>query len=370
MPNQPWYEINKVGEIDSPALVVYADRVRKNIQTLIHTIGDPNRLRPHAKTHKTVEVTKLLLAAGIHKFKCATIAEAEMLAMSDADDILLAYQPCGPKLERLIELQLKYPSAKFSCLVDEIAVAKEISAAAEKAGLTIPVYIDLNVGMNRTGIEPENAVPLGEVIKSLSAIQLVGLHAYDGHIEEIDMAKRRIQCQEIYARVIALRNQLIEKGLRELTLVMGGSPSFPVYAQFDEVECSPGTFVFWDDNYLNGLPEQAFLPAALVLGRIISMPSATTLTIDIGHKAISSEYDIDHRIRLLNTPDLKPIGHSEEHLVVEAPANHSYQIGDVVYGLPFHVCPTCALHEYAIVVENHEVVDQWEIIARKRKIFV
>jgi D-serine deaminase-like pyridoxal phosphate-dependent protein len=365
-----WYEIDKIGEIDSPALVIYADRVKQNIQLLIDTIGDFSRLRPHAKTHKTIEVTKLLLAAGIKKFKCATIAEAEMLAICNAADVLLAYQPCGPKLQRFIELQHQFPATKFSCLVDDTVIAEEISAAAVKDGSTISVYIDLNVGMNRTGIEPEKALRLGERIKELPAVKLLGLHAYDGHIEEIVMTKRTIQCLEIYDRVIALQAQLQAKGIDKITLVMGGSPSFPIYAKIEDIECSPGTFVFWDDNYLNSLPEQAFLPAALIIGRVISMPSSTSLTIDIGHKAISSEYKIDHRIRLLNAPDLMPTGHSEEHLVVAAPTDHSYQIGDVVYGLPFHVCPTCALHEYAIVVENHEIVDYWKIIARARKITI
>jgi D-serine deaminase-like pyridoxal phosphate-dependent protein len=224
--------------------------------------------------------------------------------------------------------------------------------------------------MNRTGIAPELAFSLCETIQALTAIKLVGLHAYDGHIDEIDMEKRTIQCLGIYDRVKKLRDQLQTIGFEELTLVMGGSPSFPIYAKIEEVECSPGTFVFWDNNYLTGLPEQGFLPAALVVGRVISKPSDTSLTIDIGHKAISSEYNIDHRIKLLNAPDLKPTGHSEEHLVVSTPANHHYKIGDVVYGLPFHVCPTCALHEFAVVIDNHEVIDQWKIVARARKISI
>lgn len=367
---QPWYKIDEVEKIDSPALIVYTDRVKANINTLINSIDDISRLRPHVKTHKSIEVTKLLQAAGITKFKCATIAEAEMLGMCHAEDVLLAYQPCGPKLERFITLQKTYPLTKFSCLVDNQVIAEEISTLAKQKGITILVFIDLNVGMNRTGVEPENAIQLCETIAKLPNIKLVGLHAYDGHIDEINMVKRTEECMGIYKRVLGLKKALLERGLENSVLVMGGSPSFPIYSQLGDVECSPGTFVYWDENYLKGLPEQDFLPAVLILGRIISMPSSTIITVDIGHKAISSEYELSKRVRLLNAPDLKPISHSEEHLVLEAPKNHTYKIGDVVYGLPFHVCPTCALHDYATSIEGHTISKTWKTIARNREITI
>ncbi|MEO5782731.1 MAG: D-TA family PLP-dependent enzyme, partial [Ginsengibacter sp.] len=137
-----WYRITNIDEIDSPALVIYKDRVMKNITTSISMIGDVNRLRPHVKTHKTKEATQLMLDAGITKFKCATIAEAEMLAMINAPDVLLAYQPVGPKLKRFITLIQKYPATKFSCLVDNIDSAKNIAGAATENNIGIPLYID------------------------------------------------------------------------------------------------------------------------------------------------------------------------------------------------------------------------------------
>src|SRR5699024_9497409 len=105
----------------------------------------------------TMEGTQLLLEAGIRKFKCATIAEAEMLAMCTAPDVLLAYQPNGPKLQRFVNLIKKYPKTRFSCLIDNQITATEISSIAGANHMTIDVYIDLNVGMNRTGIIPEKA---------------------------------------------------------------------------------------------------------------------------------------------------------------------------------------------------------------------
>jgi len=103
-----WYFFDEINKIDSPALIIYENRVKENIRTLISMIGDVSRLRPHAKTHKSKEVTQLLIEAGIQKFKCATIAEAEMLAMANVKDVLFAYQPVGPRLDRFIELIKKF----------------------------------------------------------------------------------------------------------------------------------------------------------------------------------------------------------------------------------------------------------------------
>jgi D-serine deaminase-like pyridoxal phosphate-dependent protein len=113
-----------------PALVVYPDRVKYNIDLVKTMVDDVARLRPHVKTHKSPAVTKLMLHAGIGKFKCATIAEAEMLGMCKAPDVLLAYQPNTPKLARFIRLIKTYPDTDFSCLVDNIGTANCIGEAA------------------------------------------------------------------------------------------------------------------------------------------------------------------------------------------------------------------------------------------------
>jgi D-threonine aldolase len=169
-----WYEINSINELDSPALVVFPDRVKHNIHLAIEMIGDVSRLRPHIKTNKSKEVSQLMLEAGITKFKCATIAEAEMLAQCNAPDVLLAYQPLGPKLNRFISLIKKYPATKFSCLTDNTDAANEQSAAFVKNNLSVPVYFDLNVGMNRTGISPdEKAIELYNHVTTLKGIEVV-----------------------------------------------------------------------------------------------------------------------------------------------------------------------------------------------------
>src|SRR5712672_720253 len=180
-----WYTAGNADEYDSPALLIYPDRIKTNIRRLLESVP-ALYLRPHVKTNKLAEVCQLMLDAGINKFKSATIAEAEMLAMIQAPDVLLAYPPTGPKIKRLIRLVQKYPATKFSCLVDHITSANSLSNEFSAAGLKIHVYIDLNIGMNRTGIVPKEALNFFRQMIPLSGLEFEGLHAYDGHIKDRD----------------------------------------------------------------------------------------------------------------------------------------------------------------------------------------
>lgn len=364
-----WYRIDNVNEIDSPALIVYKERVRQNIATAISMIGDVNKLRPHVKTNKSSDASQLMIDAGITKFKCATIAEAEMLATLSAPDVLLAYQPVGPKLSRFISLIRKYPHTKFSCLIDNIESAKNISNAAAENNIKFSMYIDINIGMNRTGIAQNKVVELYLECKRLQDIEVEGLHVYDGHIRSENFDQRTIDCNNAYEKVADIQNYLIYKGF-EVKIIAGGSPTFPIHAKRNEAECSPGTFIYWDNNYSQSCAEQKFIPAALVIARIISLPDETKLCIDLGHKSIASENELNKRVFFLNAPELRFISHSEEHLVAEANEHHNYKTGYILYGLPYHICPTVALYERALVVENNEVTSEWKTIARDRMITI
>ncbi|MCW3120287.1 MAG: D-threonine aldolase [Chitinophagaceae bacterium] len=366
-----WYHIKHIEELDTPALAIFPERVKKNIQTAITMVKDVARLRPHVKTHKSPDVSKLMMEAGITKFKCATIAEAEMLGQCGAKDVVLAYQPLGPKLKRFIELIEKYPATIYSCLTDNLSAVNEQSEAFLAKNLKVPVYIDLNIGMNRTGIVPGNeAMELYKYCANLEGIIVAGLHAYDGHLRSPDIIERTRECNEGFAPVEKMKAALEKSGYAVPNVIAGGSPSFPVHAKRNHVECSPGTFIYWDKGYRDLCAEQDFLTAAVLVTRVISLPSATRITTDLGHKSVSAENEITKRIYFLNGENLKPVGQSEEHLVLEVPENHSYKLGDVLYGIPFHICPTIALYERASTIENGTISGEWKNIARDRKITV
>ena len=366
-----WYQIKNIAELDSPALVIFPDRVKQNIQTAISMVGDISRLRPHIKTHKSPDVSKLMMDAGITKFKCATIAEAEMLGQCGAKDAVLAYQPLGPKLKRFIEVIKKYPDTNYSCLTDTKAAANEQSETFLSAGLQVPVYIDLNIGMNRTGIAPgDAAIELYKQAAGLKGIKVNGLHGYDGHLRNPDLAERTKECNEGFAPVEKMRDDLEKSGYPVPVVIAGGSPAFPIHAKRKNVECSPGTFVYWDKGYTDLCPEQAFLTAAVLVTRIISLPSPTRVTTDLGHKSVAAENEITRRVFFLNAENVIPVGQSEEHLVLEVPANHSYKVGDIFYGIPYHVCPTIALYERAYIIEDGKMSGEWKTTARDRKLSI
>ena len=366
----PWYFIHDLDHVDTPALVIYKERIRRNIAALLKTAKGPEWVRPHVKTHKMAEVTKMMMEAGITKFKCSTIAEAEMLGLVGAEDVLLSFQPVGPKIHRLLRLSRLYPLTRYSCIVDNEASAAAISRIYEEAGSRINVFLDLNVGMNRTGITPGlKAFELYNYCNSLPAVTPVGLHMYDGHLRESDQKEFKRQSDQALKPVAALVKGIQAAGHPKPILIAGGSPSFMVHSRREGVECSPGTFVFWDWGYKELFPEHPFVPAALVLARVISIVDNETICVDLGHKSIAAEKPFP-RVHFLNAPDAREVLQSEEHLVLKVPSGHSYSIGDVFYGIPTHICPTCALYERALVVEDAKITAIWEIIARNRSINV
>ncbi len=369
--NSPWYHISNIAEFDTPALVVFPERVQRNINTAIAMAGGPHRLRPHIKTHKSPEATRMLIDAGITKFKCATIAEAEILAKEDAKDVLLAYQPIGPKAERFCQLQGHFVGTIFSCLIDNEKTLADLSTIASGHHLTIRVFLDLNVGMNRTGITPgQEALALYQTAIHTKGIDIIGLHAYDGHLRDADLQVRTRKCNEAFLPVIQLQTEIKKITGRLALIVAGGTPTFPIHAQNKNVECSPGTFIFWDKGYENILAEQPFQFAALVMTRIISKPDNETICVDLGHKSIASENALSNRVYFLNAPELEPIGHSEEHMVFKTDKHSAYQVGDILYGIPHHICPTVALYDVAAICNGNTCLERWDISARRRTVTI
>lgn len=366
-----WYAIRNMDAVDTPALVIYPERVKHNLTTVKSFVKDVNALRPHIKTNKCPQVVRMMLDAGIRKFKCATIAEAELLATEGAKDVLLAYQPVGPKARRFSELQQKFPDTAFSCLTDDIPTVHALSALASASGLNIRVFIDLNVGMNRTGIAPgAGALGVFNAAQSAKGIDFMGLHVYDGHLRDSDLALRKQKCDEAFRPVEILRDEIARQTGKPPIVVAGGTPTFPIHAGRAGVEASPGTFIFWDRGYAQLLAEQPFEFAALVVTRVISTPDAHTVCLDLGHKSIASENALPNRVYLLNGTGLEPVGHSEEHMVFRSVEQHGLQPGDVFYGVPYHICPTVALYDEASVCRDSFVEGTWPIAARKRKITV
>jgi D-serine deaminase-like pyridoxal phosphate-dependent protein len=365
-----WYEIDTIENIDSPSLIVYASRAKENIDNLIKMVGgNLDQLRPHVKTNKIAEVCQMMMNEGICNYKCATIAEAEMLGKLKAKNVLIAHQLMGPKLQRLVTLIKSFPGTKFSCLIDNIETAISISKIFKEEGLKIDVYMDINIGMNRSGIITDKAISLFKAAASLSNIQIIGLHCYDGHIRETNISSRNAQADASFENADQLRKNIEAITSSKLELIVAGSCSFSAHIKRKDIQVSPGTFVFWDWGYKNLFPDLPFDFAALVVTRIISIIDEQTLCTDLGHKAVAADNPLP-RVHFLNAPDAKPVGQSEEHLVVKVQDATKYKVGDVWYGVPVHICPTVALYDTALIVNNNKLVDEWKVVARNRKITI
>lgn len=366
-PEDNWYEINNPERVFSPGLVLYKNRIVANIVDMIEIAGDPERLVPHVKTHKMAEVIQLQLDTGITKFKCATIAEAELLADSGAEWVLIAYQLVGPNVQRLFDLMQKYPDVHFASLVDSQESARLLNEKA--GGRKVHVFIDINNGMNRSG-HPTNddLFSLYKKINKLPNLSLQGLHVYDGHIRDADFAERKQHSDADFAPVEALRDKLIADGLPAPMIIAGGTPTFNVHSLREGIFCSPGTCPLWDWGYGDRFVDQPFQHAALVVTRVISKPTEGIVTVDLGHKAVSAENPIDRRFRFLNLENYEVLSQSEEHGVIKVQDWNAVQLGDLLYAVPYHICPTVALHETAAIVENGLVIEEWEVRARRRRI--
>jgi D-threonine aldolase len=361
-----WARGVDLSNIASPALLLGLEPIQRNLATMVKMAGGPARLRPHVKTHKLGWLVKRQMDLGITRFKCATIAEAEMCAQAGAPDVLIAFQPVGPNLGRLLALQKNYPQTKFSTVADDESALRAMAAT----GARLEILLDLDVGQHRTGIPPgPGALALYQKLASSPSLVAGGLHAYDGHLSQTDPVVRAAECEEAFAPVRKLRDQLVAAGFPVPRVVAGGTPTFPIHAARQDVECSPGTTALWDASYATKLPDFDFANAAVLLTRVVSKPGGNRLCLDLGHKAVASE--MPHpRVVFPDLPDAQFITHSEEHLVVESAGAARLGVGAELLGVPWHVCPTVALHGEAILVEHRKITGSCRIDARARKLTV
>jgi D-serine deaminase-like pyridoxal phosphate-dependent protein len=370
----PLYAIQDTTKIYSPALLFYKDLIRRNLVQAVALAGGPSRLRPHVKTHKTREIIRLALEAGVTKHKCATLAEAEMLAGSGAADVLLAYPLVGPNCGRLARLVKAFPRCRFAVTIDHLAAAAALSQALTDEGQAVDALLDIDVGQHRTGIAAgPAAVALYEQIARTPGLRPGGLHVYDGHNHQESYVERQTAAMEQLEPVLAMRAALDQKGLPVPRLVLGGTPTFPVFARLNlpGLECAPGTCVLHDHGYGTRFADLAgFTPAALLLTRVISRPTGSRVTFDLGYKAVASDPPAGKRLVLLDVPDYEAVLQNEEHLVIETPAADRFRPGDEVLAVPTHICPTCAMHKQAYVIEGGRLAETWDIVARDRVLTV
>lgn len=361
-----------LASLPSPAYLIFRDRLLANLDSMIQVAKSADRLRPHCKTHKMSRIIELWAERGVKKHKAATIAECEMCAAAGAEDVLLAYNPVGPNIDRLIGLAATFPNCRFSATCDDPRPLQLLSAAAATAGVTIGVWLDVNVGMQRTGITPETpgAAQLYHSISDLAGLRPAGFHVYDGHQRQGDLMERRAAVAAEWSRVLSLRSEVESLGTPVPAFACGGTPTFPCYAAMSDpaIELCPGTSVLSDSGYGSAFPDLPFAPAAAILTRVVSRPAADRLTLDLGNKAVAADPPKGSRVYFPDLPDAVQDIHSEEHLVLITPDAARFTPGDALLAVPAHVCPTSALYDEVAVVDNGQVSEYWKTTSRNRRI--
>lgn len=364
----PWYTVTNPDSISSPGLLLYRERMEANLQRMIEMVPSVEQLRPHVKTHKSPEIIRMQMDAGIHKFKVATIAEAEMVAGCGECSILVAYPLVGPNIGRFLNLMQQYPQCEWLACGDDLSALQVLGTAAKESGREVEVLVDIDCGMHRTGVAADQrGFALYQQVAKTNGLRCGGLHVYDGHLHLPDFAERETASEFAMREPLGLQQRLVDAGLPVPRLVCGGSPTFPIHAKHSNRECSPGTTVLWDAGYGSKMPDLPFEPAAALLTRLISKPASGRLCLDAGNKAVASEHQ-NPRLIFPQIPDATIVMHSEEHLVLETSIAEQTPVGSVFYGIPWHICPTCNLYSQATIIEHQEIANTWTLPARERMI--
>ncbi len=348
----------------SPALVIYMARVRENIQSVLQAAGgDPERWRPHVKTTKIPEVWVELVRAGVRNFKCATTREAELLLRTlDAEgqhgDVLLAYPLIGPALRRLGDIADHHPGSRVSVLCEDPDLVVEVPRQ-------LSIFVDVNPGMDRTGVRMVDDYVI-HAIAQAAGERLRGLHYYDGHLHDENLADRRSRIHSGYEAVLELHSALVQGGHTVGEIITAGTPAFLNALEYwsdhtpegTQQRVSPGTVVFHDATTEEQNPDLRLMPAALVFARVVSRPTPQIATCDAGSKAIAAEAG-DPIAHVLGRPRLEALTPNEEHLPLRIMGGRPPDRGDELLLIPRHVCPTVNLADEAVLLEEGGA---WKIV--------
>ena len=363
------YRLENESGIASPALIYYPGIIRENTRLAIDMAGGAERLWPHVKTHKTAELIDMQLGMGIRRFKCATISEMELTCSRGAEHVLLAYPLVGPNVERFLDTAAKYPDTVCYALGDSFEALSLLDAACARRGTAANWLCDVNLGMDRTGVRFDQ---LGDFCLRASSgfknLRFMGIHCYDGQNHQINPGEREAAVRDQMGRVSQAIEALARKGIDIPMIIAGGSPTFPCHIPEKDVFLSPGTVFVWDHGYRINYPDLPFIPGATLLTRVVSHPAPGVFTLDLGYKAISADPE-GLRGYLLDGGGAYPLFQSEEHWTWRMPEGKEDMrpvIGEVMYVIPTHICPTTALYRAVKVCSDHRITGEWAVAARDR----
>jgi D-serine deaminase-like pyridoxal phosphate-dependent protein len=366
------YLIENVAEVLTPALAIYTEILDRNISITLDLVGgNADRWRPHIKTAKLAYVMRRLVERQVKNFKCSTTLELRVACETGAADVVLAYPVVGANARRARGIAEAFPQTRVSTLVEN---AEQIDEWKESR---IGLFIDVNPGMDRTGIEQDRADEIARLARAIESagIAFRGLHYYDGHVAKLDLAEREAIAYSGYDRLMEIVATVESAGIKVSEVITAGTPALPCSLSYPKLtragfihRVSPGTIVYNDATSLAQLPKEwGYRPAAVVVSIVVSHPAPRRITCDAGHKTVSADSGVP-TCAVIGRPDLLPAKPSEEHLPVEVSADQDApKIGEHLYLVPMHICPTVNNFDYAMIITGNRVVAVERVTARGRE---
>ncbi len=366
-----WDERYRIADSDNlltPALAIYPENIAANIACTLNVLaGNADRWRAHVKTAKLNYTLRMLIDRGVRNLKCATSLELLQACRSGALDVLLAYPVMGANARRVRDVANQFPRVRISVL------AENEEQVRQWRGTDIGIFLDINPGMNRTGIEQgciDQVVAVAQSVRQ-AGLDFRGLHYYDGQFGAVAEPERTIAAHQGYDKLIQLVRNLERAGVNVPEVITAGTPTLPcsiAYTGFQNAgfvhRVSPGTVVYNDASSLAQLPSLGYAPAALVLARVVSHPHRGIITCDAGHKAVSADAGVPTCIAL-GHPELTSLSPSEEHLPFAVrEGSTAPKVGDLLYLLPRHVCPTVNNFDAALIVRTGKIESVERVSAR------
>jgi D-serine deaminase-like pyridoxal phosphate-dependent protein len=366
--SEPFIGMQKT-ELDTPALLIDLDKMEANIQTMADYFTTVNAmLRPHVKTHKTPIISHKQIAAGAIGVTCAKLGEAEAVIHAGVRDVLIANQVVGShKIARLINLARH---SEIMVAVDNPQNVRDISEAAAAKGVTVRMLVEVNVGMNRCGVESgKPALALAKQIRQSPNLKFEGLMGYEGHtVAKPDLKEREANVREAMQHLIDAKHYLEKHGVEVSIMSGGGTGTFNITGGIPEMtEVQAGSYIFMDSTYRNveGVGEQ-FDCSLSVLATVVSRPAPDRIIVDTGLKVLAKEFGIPQPIGITG---VEMTGLSEEHGTLKfvgqvSDADVPLTPGDKIEILPTHCCTTVNLHDRYYGIRNGIVESVWDIAAR------
>lgn len=359
-----------IGELETPVLLVDLDVMDRNIDRYVSMAEDNEvRLRSHAKSHKIPDIAhrqhKRSNGGGI---VCQKLSEAEVMAGSGLDDIYLSYQIVGDrKLDRLVHLTETVD--RFVTTVDGIGTIDPLAVAAEQHDVTVPVVLEIDIGLARTGVEPgEPTLRLAEEIVNRPHLEFAGIMAYEAHVKLAAESESEYEtlCHEAMEETARTVRMIEDEGIPVDEVKVGGTATSPYSSRHPVVtEINPGQYAFNDVGEIEARPWAVGKEdcAVTVLSTVISTQVDDQVVVDAGSKSLSM--DTDRNPLTKHRDDLTYAGYSEEHGHIDtSDCEASFEVGDRIEFIAPHVCPTINLHDTLVGVRDGRVEEVWNIQAR------